>query len=85
MTVCTREFAALGRVLIRVEIGACRYPGDVLVFLIPCVIDGCVATLFSARLSGTSLVQCMGRRRDAASGLSRLNRCDGQSLAQDIW
>ena len=40
MIVCTRKFAAVDRVLIRVEIGACRYSGNVLVFLIPCVIEG---------------------------------------------
>jgi hypothetical protein len=46
MSICTREFGTRDRSLIWVEIGACRYSGNVLVFLIPCVIEGALLLYF---------------------------------------
>ena len=46
MIVCTSELDAGLCFVIASEIGARRSPGDVLVFLIPCVIDGALLLYF---------------------------------------
>ena len=84
MIVCTSELDAGLYFVIPSEIGARRSPGDVLVFLIPCVIDGALLLYFLRGFRApVSSNAWAGAERDLPC--RRANRCEGQSLAQDIW